>query len=140
MTFIRMKNGDTIFSGHVTFLPSDEDVGLTVLNKINDKLKKLNKHYIFLPINAIGVYIGDPIIPEESSFQDEMALEVAKILKNTILNNVDHAVKSFNPIYVCYPDIVYKFNPSNWEYEYTIIPNSDIESIVSRTLADVGNV
>ena len=135
--FLKRPNDELLFAGQIGFIPNDEFNSQMIVNKINEKIAKLNNNYELCSQNVLGVYIEYPIIPEIINYQDEMARNMQDIIKKELLANLIIAEKTFDTIFICFPDIVYKYAADTNVFSYEVLETPKITSIVNKTRNDI---
>ncbi len=141
LLFLKRPNNDMILAGHIGFVPSDELSSQMIVQKINDKIEKLNNNYELRCSNVVGVYIEQAIIPEGIEYQEEMAEMMREQIKKELIGNLNVSrEKMFNALYVCFPDIVYQFKPSTGDFDYRILETTNVSAIYDKTRTEISNL
>lgn len=138
IAFLQRPNGDLLLAGQIGFIPSDEFNSHMIVRKINEKIDKLNNNYELFSSNIVGAYIDYAIIPEGIDYQKEMACRMQNYIEYELLNNLNTSKKyMFGLVYICFPDVVYKYNVCSRVFEFVILDNSKISSIISKTMNEI---
>ena len=138
IALLQRPNGDLLLAGQIGFIPSDEFNSYMIVSKVNEKIRKLNANYELLPNNIVGVYIDYAIIPEGVDYQEEMARIMQGYIEKELLNNLNVSEKyMFDIIYICFPDVVYKYNVSSGSFDFNILDTSKISTIVNCTRNEI---
>ena len=139
--FLRKSNGDMLLAGQIGFIPSDEFNSRMIVNKINEKINKLNSNYILLSSNMLGVYIDYAIISQETAYQKEMASYMKDYIEKELLRNLNNSrTHMFDLIYICFPDVVYKYVVETKSFDFKILTTFEITSAVNKTKNDVNSL
>lgn len=138
---LQKPNGDMLLAGQIGFIPSDESNSRMIVNRVNEKMDKLNNNYMLFSNNVIGVYIDYAIIPEVIECQEEMARSMQDCIKKELLKNLNISRKQmFDIIYICFPDIVYKYVANSNTFSFKILSVSKISFVINKTKNDVNSL
>ena len=138
LLFIKDKDGKYLLFAHIGLLPSDEFNSELIVDMINAKIDKLNKNYDLMSRNVVGVYIDYPIIPELLEYRNEMANIMKDYIDKELLANLEISKeKMFDDIYICFPDVVYKFDPKESVFDFKILEVEQISAILNKTNGEI---
>ncbi len=138
IVLLQRSNGDLVLAGQIGFVPSDEFNSHMIVSKINEKIRKLNDNYELLPNNIVGVYIDYAIISEGVDYQEEMAQMMQGYIEKELFHNLNVSEKyMFDIIYICFPDVVYKYNVSSDTFNFKILDTSKISIILNNTRNEI---